>query len=156
MFVERRDYLIDMIQQLMERITALLQRSQGQQVDLAELERDCERAMDDEFAELDRRMKDVEPQMVAHLVSPWERLRAYALLVAARTLLAVRRAEQDPTQEGPTEPECRRALCLVLEATLRTSAGQAELDAVRQLFGRVDDGQLGPRYLRALVDLAPG
>lgn len=47
MFTERRDYLLDMIQQLVQRITELLQRAQGQQ---EALERECERAMDDEFA----------------------------------------------------------------------------------------------------------
>lgn len=50
MFTERRDYLLDMIQQLVQRITELLQRAQGQQVELEALERECERAMDDEFA----------------------------------------------------------------------------------------------------------
>lgn len=159
-FTERRDYLLDMIQQLAERIVAMLQRAKGGQVELAQLERDCERAMDDEFAELDRRMKDVAPRMVGHLVRPVERLRSYGLLVAARALLAHRRAEESPEGGGGDEVEleaqARRALCLVLEVTVQSEVTPVELDAVRQLYPRVDDGRLTPRYLEALVALAPG
>lgn len=155
-FVERRDYLIDMIQQIMERIVAILQRSQGREVDLAELEQDCERAMDDEFAELDRRMRDVEPRMIAHLVQPVERLRAYALLVAARALLAARRAELSTDADADAlEAQARHALCLVLEVTLRVEPTATELDALRQLFGRIDMARISARHLRAVVALAP-
>lgn len=154
MFTQRRDYLLDMIQQLMERITALLQRAQGQEVALDQLERECEHAMDDEFAELDRRMKGVEPRMVAHLVQPVQRLRAYALLLAARALLQSRRAALLAEHQPSVEPAARRALALVLEVTLASEATSHELEAVRCLFGLVDDDRLSPRYLQALVDLA--
>lgn len=154
MFTERRDYLLDMIQNMMERVVAMLQRAKGQEVELAALERQCEQAMDDEFAELDRRMKGLEPRMVAHLIQPAQRLRSYALLCSARVLLQSRRAEESDTDPATLEPAARHAMALVLEATLADSPTEPDRDAIRHLFGLVDDSQLAPRYLRAIVELA--
>lgn len=159
MFTERRDYLMDMIERLMERVVAMLRQAKGDPANIEDLERQCERAMDDEFAELDRRMKGLDPRMVAHLVSPVPRLRTYALLCSARVLLQTRRVADEPgadleAQRVALEPAARRALALVLEAVIESEPTSPDLDAIRLLFPWVDDSQLSPRYLRAIVELA--
>ncbi len=152
MYTQRRDYLLDMIEQLMERVAAVLRRARGEQADLQELERECARAMDDEFAGLDRRVRGLEPRMVARVVRPAAKLRAYAVLLAAQASLEARSGREDPTLAA----RARRALEQVLEAVLASEPTDIDREAVRMTYFLVDDNKLTPRYLQALIELVPG
>lgn len=145
--------------QMIERIVAgLIERIRGRLGDapkeLQDLERECERVMGDEFAELHARVRNLTSASAADVIRPVERLRAYAMLLAAQVLLQDRRRQVDPSRAPDADAlasDARRALELLLEAVLAGRVTQTDRTLCPELFGLIDAGALAPRYLEALV-----
>lgn len=154
MFTDRRDYLMEMIERVVQALIEQVRKGLGDTERIDELERDVEQAMDDEFAELDARVRSLSSRSAADAIRPVNRLRSYSMLMAGRTLLQARRTQLDPNAEVEAQSlaaDAKRALELLLETTLLDRITIADQSLCSELFRLITPESLDPRYLEALI-----
>jgi hypothetical protein len=163
MFSDRTDYLMQMIERLVASLVDQVRKALGgDPQSLQELERQCEEAMDDEFGELHRRVQALSSRAAADAIRPVTRLRNYAAILGGRALLLHRRAHaetataQDAALQAEVPAMARRALELLVEATLVDAPTDVERTLCPALFALVDPQSLQPRTLEALIALGSG
>jgi hypothetical protein len=153
MFSDRRDYLMDAIERMVQGMLEQLRRAVGADTQQVEaLERECERAMEDEFAELHRRVSALTSRSAGETVRPVSKLRAYAMVLSVRALAQATRTDLDADPELGRQ-SAMRGLELLLEAVLATEPTPMDRQLAPALFALIDPEALSPRYLQALVDL---
>jgi hypothetical protein len=148
--LQRRDYILEMIEQLAAALASVVGLKEKGQLD--EGLRLVQTTADRIFGPLLRTLDAVDSATAASLLGDGTKVGAYAALVAERGDLRERKGEA-----GPARADRRRALELYLErARLAPPIDDPTRAAVEALRAHVDERRLGERYRAALQAFSRG